>query len=70
MVHVSLHWSKYGAEKLAKWGLAVKNAVWLHNHIPNHLFDLTPIDLLTKTKANNNDLLCTHVWDANSMSLL
>ncbi len=30
--------------------------------IPNHLSGLTPFKLLTKTKANHCDLLCTHVW--------
>ena len=62
MVHVSLHWSKYGADNLALWGFAVKHAVWIHKGIPNHLSGLTPLELLTKTKANHRDLLRTHVW--------
>ncbi len=61
MVHVSLHWSEYGADNLALWGFAVKHAVWLHNCIPNRLSGLTPLELLTKTKANHHDLLRTHV---------
>ncbi len=62
MVHVSLHWSKYGADNLAQWSFAVKHAVWLHNCIPNHHSGLTPLKLLTKAKANHCDLLRTHVW--------
>ncbi len=62
MVHVSLYWSEYGADNLALWGFAVKHAVWLHDRIPNRLSVLTPLELLTKTKANHCDLLCTHVW--------
>ncbi len=37
IVHISLHWSKYCANNLALWGIAVKHVVWLHNRIPNHL---------------------------------
>ncbi len=62
MVHVSLHRSKYGADNLALWRFAVKHAVWLHNRIPNRLSGLTPLELLTNTKANHYDLLHTHVW--------
>ncbi len=40
----------------------MKHAVWLHNRILNRLSGLTPLELLTKTKANHCDLLCTHVW--------
>ncbi len=62
MVHVSLHWSKYCADNRALWSFAVKHGVWLHNCNPNCLSGLTPLELLTKTKANHCDLLCTHVW--------
>ncbi len=40
----------------------MKHTVWLHFCIPNHLSSLTPLELLTKTKANHHDLLRTHVW--------
>ncbi len=62
MVHVSLHWSEYGADNLALWGFAVKHAVCLHNRIPNCLFGLTSLKLLIKIKANHQYLLHTHVW--------
>ncbi len=62
MVYVSWHWSKHGADNFALWYFAVKNAVWLHNFIPNHLFGLKLMELFTKTKVNHCDLLHTHVW--------
>ncbi len=61
MIHVSLHCCKYRVDNLSLWGFPVKHAVWLHNRIPNRLSGLTPLELLTKTKANHCDLLCTHV---------
>ncbi len=62
LVHVSLHWSEYGADNLVLRSFAVNCAVWLHNHIPDNLSGLTSLELLTKTKANHCDLLCSHVW--------
>ena len=62
MVHVSLHWSERGVDDLALWGFAVKHAAWLYNRIPNSTSGLTPLELLTKTKADHRDLLRTHVW--------
>ncbi len=62
IIHVSLHWSKYGAEDLGLCGFAVKHAVLLHNCIPNCLSGLTQFELFAKTKANNCDLLFIHVW--------
>ncbi len=40
----------------------MKHAVWFHHHIPNQLSGLSPMELLSKTKANHCDLLHTHVW--------
>jgi hypothetical protein len=40
----------------------VKHVVWLYNRVPNCLFGLTPLELLTKSKADHRDLLCSHVW--------
>jgi hypothetical protein len=62
MVHVSLHWSDRGVDDFALWGFAVKHAAWLYNRIPNSTSGLTPLELLTKTKADHRDLLRSHVW--------
>jgi hypothetical protein len=40
----------------------VKHAVWLYNCVPNRLSGLTPLELLTKSKADHRDLLHLHVW--------
>jgi hypothetical protein len=39
----------------------VKHAVWLYNRVPNRLSGLTPLELLTKSKADHRDLLLSHV---------
>jgi hypothetical protein len=62
MVHVSLHWAERGVDDLSLWGFAVKHAAWIHNRIPNQTSGLTPLELLTKTKADHRDLLRSHVW--------
>ena len=49
-------------DDLALWSFAVKHAAWLYNRVPNRVSGLTPMELLTKTKANHKDLLRTHVW--------
>ena len=62
MVHISLHWSEHGFDDLALWGFAVKHSAWLHNQLINRTSELTPLELLTKTKANHRDLLHSHIW--------
>jgi hypothetical protein len=62
MVHVSLHWTERGVDDLALWGFAVKHAAWIYNRVPSRSSGLTPLELLTKTKADHKDLLRTHVW--------
>ena len=62
MLHVSLHWTERKVDDLALWGFAVKHAAWLYNRIPNRVSGLTPMELLTKEKADHRDLLRTHVW--------
>ncbi len=51
------------------WPFAVKHAVWLYNRVPNRLSGLTPLELLTKSKADHRDLLCTHVWGCPAIVL-
>jgi hypothetical protein len=62
MVHASLHWSEQGLDDLSLWSFMVNHLVWLYNRLPNALSDLTPLELLTKSKSNHCDLLCCHVW--------
>ena len=62
LLHVSLHWTEYKVDDLSLWPFAVKHAVWLYNRLPNRITGLTPLELLTKTKADHKDLLRTHVW--------
>ena len=61
MLHVSLHWSEYDVDDLALWPFAVKYATWLYDWIPSLTTGLNLIELLTKTHADHQDLLRTHV---------
>ena len=48
----SLHWTDMGADDISLWPFAVKHAVWLYNRVPNYKSGLTPLELLTKQKAD------------------
>ena len=54
--------TEQGVDDLSLWGFAVKHDAWIHNHIPSWTSGLTPLELLTKTKANHKDFLHSHVW--------
>ena len=62
LVHTSLHWTENGTDDLCLWPFAMKHAAWLYNRVPRDDCGLTPIELLTKTKSDHKDLLCSHVW--------
>jgi hypothetical protein len=62
MVHSSLHRTDQELDDISLWHFAVKHAVWLYNCAPNRLSGLTPLELLTKSKADHCDLLRLHVW--------
>ncbi|KAL7474499.1 hypothetical protein ACHAW6_000473, partial [Cyclotella cf. meneghiniana] len=47
--------TEQGVDDLSLWGFAVKHAAWVYIHLPNRLSGLTPLELLTKTKADHND---------------
>jgi hypothetical protein len=51
-----------GADDISLWPFAVKHAVWLYNRVPNFESGLTPMELLTKQKADHCDILRSHVW--------
>jgi hypothetical protein len=62
LVHSSLHWKDMGADDISLWPFAVKHAVWLYDRVPNYESGLTPLELLTKQKADHRDILCSYVW--------
>ena len=62
LLHVSLHWTNEVVGNLSLWPFVVKHVAWLYNRMPNRVTGLTPIELLTKTKADHKDLLRSHVW--------
>eukprot|EP00804_Cyclotella_cryptica_P015898 CCRYP_006377-RA/>CCRYP_006377-RA protein AED:0.16 eAED:0.08 QI:0/0/0/1/0/0/2/0/228 len=61
-IQTIMYMSRTGVDDSALWGFAVKHVAWLYNHIPNSTSELTPLELLTKTKADHKDLLWSHVW--------
>ncbi len=58
-----------GADDISLWSFAVKHAIWLYNHVPNIESGLTPMELLTKQKADHCDILRSHVWGCPSYML-
>jgi len=62
MVHTSFHWSDRGVDDISLWSFTVKHAAWLYNRVPNRSSGLLPMELLTKSKSNQRDLLHSHVW--------
>ena len=62
MIHVALHWTDSQVDDISLWPFAVKHAAWLYNRLPNQVTGITPLELLTNTKADHKDLLRTHVW--------
>jgi hypothetical protein len=62
MVLSSLYWTDQGLDDIFLWPFAVKHAVWLYNCVPNRLSGLTPLELLTKSKADHRDFFRLHVW--------
>ena len=62
LIHVSLHWDDQGSDAVSLWPFAVRHAVWLHNHLPNGITGLSPLELLSGTRSDHRDLRRTHVW--------
>jgi hypothetical protein len=56
LVHSSLHWTDMGADDISFWPFAVN-----HKHA-NFESGLTPMELLTKQKADHCNILRSHVW--------
>ncbi len=55
-------WDEQGSDAVALWPFAVHHAVWLYNHLSNGITGVSPIEFLTGTRLDHQDLLCTHVW--------
>ena len=47
----------------------VKHAVWHYNRVPNSESGLTPLELITKQKADHRDILRSHVWGCSAYVL-
>ncbi len=69
MVHASLHWTDQGSDDILLWPFAVRHAVWIYNRVPNCQSGLTPLELLTKSKADHRDLLHAHMWGCPAIVL-
>jgi hypothetical protein len=69
MVHASLHWIDHGLDDILLWPFAVRHAVWIYNRVPNCQSGLTPLELLTMSKADHRDILCAHVWGCPAIVL-
>jgi hypothetical protein len=69
LVHSSLNWTDMGADDISLWPFSVKHAVWLYNRVPNFESGLTPMELLTKQKADHCNILRSHVWGCPSYVL-
>ena len=54
--------SEQGVDDLSLWGFAIKHVAWIHNCLPSQTSWLTPLEMLTKTKADHKDLVHSHVW--------
>ncbi len=69
MVYVSLHWSKYGADNIELWGFVVEHVLF-HNHIPNHLSGLTPMDYSSRPRQIIMTFFALMFGDSQSMTLI
>ena len=62
MVHSYLHCTDHGVDNISLWSFVIKHAVWLQNHFPNYRSGITPLELITRNKANHRNLIISHVW--------
>ena len=62
MIHAALNWEMNGSNDLKLWSLALDHTGWLYNRIPQRRSGITPLEFVTKYKANHVDLARTHVW--------
>ena len=62
IIHAALNWGQHGANDLKLWSLALDRAGWFYNRIPQRRSGITPLEFVTKDKANHVNLARTHVW--------
>jgi hypothetical protein len=60
MLHSAIHWPEVADAAL--WPMAVQHAVYLHNHVPDPVTGLAPIDVFSRTRWPQKRLLDLHVW--------
>ncbi len=69
MVLASLHWTEQGSDDISLWLFIVKHVVWIYNRVPSRQSGLTPLELLTKSKADHPNILRAHVWGCPAIVL-
>ena len=60
MLHAAIHWPDVADATL--WPMAVTHATFLHNHVPDLVSGLSPIDLYSKTRWEQRKYHDLHVW--------
>ncbi|CAJ1935465.1 unnamed protein product [Cylindrotheca closterium] len=60
MLHQAIHWPDVAAANC--WPLAVDQAVFLYNHMPDPTTGLSPNDLISRTRWPQSRLTDVHVW--------
>jgi hypothetical protein len=60
MLHSAVHWPEVADACL--WPMAVQHAVFLHDHMPNNLTDVSPHDVLTRSRWEQREFHNLHVW--------
>ncbi|GFH50762.1 hypothetical protein CTEN210_07238 [Chaetoceros tenuissimus] len=60
MIHAALHWPEVADSSL--WPMAIKQATWLWNHMPNPSTGLSPADIFTRSRYPLEKLHDVHVF--------
>jgi hypothetical protein len=60
MLHSAVHWPEVADACL--WPMAVQHAVFLHDHMPNDLTDVSPHDVFTRSRWEQRKFHDLHVW--------
>ena len=60
MLHAAIHWPAVSDTRL--WPMAVDQAVYLYNHVPDETTGLAPIDLFARIRWPQSKFHDLHVW--------